>query len=123
MEYIPTFRGASAKRAYYDHLHSLDVTSNLLSSRGSIPHHHHHHSGESDLVDISCSCLPDEGRELQRNTAQIHEMNMFSRDQSHRRSDRCKNFVKSQAPITPFREKYSSFTSRQPRQMQQESYL
>ena len=114
MEYIPTFRGASAKRAYYDHLHSLDVTSNLLSSRGSIPHHHHHHPGESDLVDVSCSCLPDQGCELQRNTAQIHEMNMFSRDQSHRRSDRCKNFVKSQAPITPFREKCSSFSSRQP---------
>ena len=123
MEYIPTCRGTSAKRAYYDHLHSLDVTSNLLSSRGSIPHHHHHHPGESDLVDVSCSCLPDQGCELQRNTAQIHEMNMFSRDQSHGRSDRCKNFVKSQAPITPFREKCSSFRSRQPGQMQQESYL
>lgn len=123
MEYIPTCRGASAKRAHHDHLHSLDVTSNLLSSRGSIPHHHHHQLGESDLVDVSCSCLPDEGCELHWNTAQIHEMNMFSRDQSHCRSDRCKNFVKSQAPITPFRQKHSSFTSRQPRQMQQESYL
>lgn len=103
--------------------HLLDVTSNLLSSRGSIPHPHHQHPREPDLVDVSCSCLPDEGFGLQRNTAQIHEMNMFSRDQSHRRSDRCKNYVKSQASITPFREKHSSFTSRQPRQMQQESYL
>ena len=123
MEYMPTCRGASARRAHYDHLHSLFVTSNLLNSRGSIPHHHRHHPGESDLVDVSCSSLPDEGCELQRNTAQIHEMNMFSRDQSHRRSDRGKNFVKSQAPITLFREKYNSFTSRQPLQMQQESYL
>ena len=118
-----SLKGNVTGKCRSERTHSLDATSNLLSSRASIPHHHHHHRGESDLVDASCSCLPDEGCDLQRKSAQILELNMFSRDQSHSSSARCKNYVKSQSSITPFREKYSSFTSRQPRQMQQESYL
>ena len=49
-----SLKGNVTGKCRSERTHSLDATSNLLSSRASIPHHHHHHQGESDLVDASC---------------------------------------------------------------------